>query len=141
MSKVKERLSGSLALTKLKHVKMNANGKSGKVEGIFIPIKANYLVKGKVQKDEQGNDIAGSEPIYMPVDIVIFNERDQRGQDGMIPQKLGSEDYKKLVKEDGQEINLPILGNVKNFSNSTPNENTGDEGGGKSFEPEDDLPW
>lgn len=140
MSKVKERFSGSIALTKLKHVKMTAKGKSGPVDGIFIPNDANYIVKGKLQKDDEGKEVENSEPLYLSLDVVVFNERN-RGQDGMIAQKLDSATYKELGKEKAQEIKLPILGNIKNFANDTGNDASGDEGAGKTFEPTDDLPF
>ena len=142
MSKVKERYSGSIVPTKLKHVKMIAKGKGGKpVKGIFIPIEVNYMTEGRLQKDDQGKEIASSEPLYLSVDIVVFNERSDRGQDGMICHKLDSKTYKELGKEEAQKINLPILGNIKNFANKTGNDTSGDVADGKTFESDDELPF
>jgi hypothetical protein len=141
MSKVKERFSGSIALTKLKHVKMMGKSKNGPVEGIFIPIELNYVTKGKLQKDDQGNDIPNSEPLYLSIDVIVFNERSDRGQDGMLAQKLDTKTYKEIGKEKAQELKLPILGNIKNFANEQPDDVSGDAGSAKQFTPDDDLPF
>jgi len=123
-------LSGSIALTKLVHVKMEVKGKSGKVEGIFVPTKANHLVKGK-----EG-------ALYMPARIYLRDEEDQYGQMGFISQSVDSKEWKAASDEEKELLKkLPILGNIKDFS-STPDDATGDAGGGETFSPEaDDLPF
>jgi len=40
-------IGGKIDLSQLKHVLMTKKGKSGMVEGIFIPIEQNDLFKGK----------------------------------------------------------------------------------------------
>lgn len=95
-----KRLSGSLALTKLQSAVITT--KKGN-KAILIPIDANYLV----EKDGA---------IYLNVGVVVREEQDQYGQNGFISHQLGSDKYKELGKEAAQALNLPILGNVKDFS-------------------------
>lgn len=116
--------SGSIALTKLQSVIITT--KKG-TKSILIPIDSNYL--------EENNGA-----IYLPVNVVVRPEKDQYGQDGLISQKLPSTKYKELGKEKANEIELPILGNIKDFSN------VGDSAGatqvaGNIDPEEDDLPF
>lgn len=97
-----KRLSGSIALTKLQSAVITT--KKGN-KAILIPIDANYLI----EKDGA---------IYLNVGVVIKEEQDQYGQNGFISHQLGSDKYKELGKEAAQALNLPILGNVKDFSSS-----------------------
>lgn len=118
--------SGSLALTKLVHVKFKMKGKSGNdVEGLFIPIDANYLVKGK--PDNEGNT-----PIYMPIRVITKSEQDQYGQNGFVSQSVDSK--KGVLKK------LPILGNIKDFSGGG-NDATGAASDQTFDEDSNDLPF
>jgi hypothetical protein len=135
----KATLSGSLTLTKLKHVKMNGKNKAGDViEGIFIPIVANKLVVGKP-------DDAGVSPIYMPFRVLYNSETDDKGQNGFLAKSVSTEDYK-AAKTDDEKKALqefqPILGSVKDFSasNAAAQDNAGSAAAG-TFEPDDDLPF
>lgn len=127
--------SASIALTKLKHVKMKAKGKKGEVEGLFIPIKANYLIEGKE------ND--GEKPVYMNIALVIRDEEDSYGQIGFIPQKgtIDGKKWKELTEEEKNLLKeLPILGNIKDWS-SNSDDTGGDAGAGQTFGENDDLPF
>ena len=57
----------------------------------------------------------------MPVNVIVRDEQDKYGQNGFISQNVGSEKYKELGKDKVKELNLPILGNIKDFS--TPSNN------------------
>lgn len=130
----KKTLSGSLALTKLIHVSMEVNGKNGKVKGLFIPIEQNYFVVGK-EKD-------GVTPIYMPIQIVMHDERNENGQDGFVSQK-GNVKWKDATEAQKEEFNkLPILGNVIDWSKGGDSNDTGGAASTNVFDPEsDDLPF
>lgn len=132
-------LSGSIAITKLKHVRMNGKGKGGKViAGIFIPIEANKLIEGKPGED-------GTTAVYMPVRVIYKEEADSYGQNGFISKSISTEDYK-AAKTDAEKDALkefqPILGNVKEF---TQGENNKQDNSGAAasvaFDPDDDLPF
>jgi hypothetical protein len=101
-----KRLSGSIALTKLQSAVITT--KKGN-KAILIPIDANYLI----EKDGA---------IYLNVGVVVRDEQDQYGQNGFISHQLGSDKYKELGKEIAQELKLPILGNIKDFSGSNDSE-------------------
>lgn len=101
-----KRLSGSIALTKLQSAVITT--KKGN-KAILIPIDANYLI----EKDGA---------IYLNVGVVVRDEQDQYGQNGFISHQLGSDKYKEIGKEKAQELKLPILGNIKDFSGSNYSE-------------------
>jgi len=131
----KKTLSGSLALTKLIHVAMEVKGKSGnKVKGLFIPIEQNYFVLGK-EKD-------GAIPIYMSIQIVMHEERDEHGQDGFISQK-GNIKWKETTDAQKEAFNkLPILGNVVDWSKGNNSDDNTGAASENVFTPEsDDLPF
>lgn len=130
-------LTGSIALTKLKHIRMKGKGKNGPIEGIFIPIEANKLIEGKV--DSEGN-IA----VYMNVSIYYKEEADQYGNNGLISKVVSGDDFK-AAKTDEEKAALkeftPILGNIKEW---TKGGSTADNSGAVSndtFDPDDDLPF
>ena len=121
--------SGSIALSKMVHVRMEVEGQSGKVDGIFIPIEANHLVKGK-----EG-------AVYMPLRVITRAEADDYGQHGFISQSVDSKVYKDATDAQKEEFKkLPILGNIKNFSAGGASDNTG-SASGKKFTPKDKLPF
>lgn len=95
--------SGSLALTKLKSAIITT--KKG-AKSILIPLEANYLI----EKDGA---------IYLPISVIAKDEADQYGQHGFISQSVSSEVYKELGKDKVKELALPILGNIKDFGNSS----------------------
>lgn len=137
----KKTLSGSLALTKLKHVKMNGKGKGGKtVEGLFIPIEANKLILGKPAED-------GSVAVYMPIRVLYNEEADKNGQNGFIAKSVSTEEYKAAVTDAEKEALKefqPILGNVKDFSSgggAAVKDSAGAVAGNTTFDPDDDLPF
>jgi len=106
-------LSGSIALSKLVHVKMEVDGKKGKVPGIFIPTANNHLVIGK-----EG-------ALYLPVSVIVRNEADQYGQHGFIAQSVDSKVWKASTDEQKEVFKkLPVMGNIKDFSGDS-NDNTG----------------
>lgn len=128
-------LSGSIALTKIKHVKMTCKGKTGPVEGIFIPFVVNKLTLGKPAED-------GSVPVYVPIRVIVKDEQDDKGQNGFIAKSLSTEDYKALKtdeeKEEAKAIQ-PILGSIKEFATQT--QDSAGAASANNFEPEDDLPF
>ena len=132
-------LSGSIAITRLKHVRMKSKGKSGEIQGIFIPIEANKLIEGK--PDENGNTA-----IYMPVRVIYKTEADDKGQNGFIAKSLDKNDYGELSKTDeGKELAkelTPILGSIKDFTDSqNSQQDTAGAAAAGTFEPDDDLPF
>lgn len=116
-------LTGSIALTKM--TSMILTTKKG-TKCIMLPIKENYFT----EKDGA---------VYLNCNVVVKDEQDQYGQNGFIAQKMDSETYKAMGKEAANAINLPILGNIKDFGTSA-----NDAGGATvvqgNFDPEkDDL--
>ena len=135
----KKTLSGSLAITRLKHVRMNGKGKGRKViPGIFIPIEANMLVEGKPAED-------GSIPIYMPIRVIYNEETDTKGQNGFIAKSVSTEAYKAADTDEKKEAlkeYQPILGSIKDFSNSAnSSQDTGGAVDNGTYDPDDDLPF
>ncbi|WP_114937535.1 hypothetical protein [Mucilaginibacter endophyticus] len=123
-------LSGSIALTKLTHVLMDAKGKGGKpVRGIFIPIDVNMLV----EKDKA---------VYMAVKVKVKSEADQFGQNGFIAKTTDSSIWKGLTEDQKEEAKKlsPILGNIKDFSAGTANDTSGAAAPNVVSE-DDDLPF
>lgn len=118
--------SGSLALTKLKSAIITT--KKG-TKAILLPIDENYFT----EKDGA---------IYLNVGVVVRDELDQYGQNGFISHKLSTEKYKELGAEKAKEIQLPILGNIKDFTGSGANDSAGTtQIEGKVNPEEDDLPF
>jgi hypothetical protein len=134
-----KRLSGSIALTKLTHVMMEKKGKNGMVKGIFIPCDANMLIEGKISAD-------GKIPYYMPINILVKEKQDDKGQNGFISKTIDSKAWKEMSdseKEESKKL-TPILGSIKDFSQSSGSYDTkGDAGDGKTFNADDDedLPF
>ena len=118
--------SGSLALTKLKSAIITT--KKG-TKAILLPIDENYFT-------EKGG------AIYLNVGVVVRDELDQYGQNGFISHKLSTEKYKELGAEKAKEIQLPILGNIKDFTGSGANDSAGTtQIEGQVNPEEDDLPF
>ena len=126
-------LSGSLALSKLIHVKMEVKGKTGIVKGVFIPLEQNFFSS---YKDKEGKEV-----ITMAIRVLVKDEADEHGQHGFISQSVDSKIYKDATDEQKEKYKkLPILGNLKDFSGDR------DEASGavssETFTPEsDDLPF
>jgi hypothetical protein len=121
-------LTGSIALTKMVHVMMDAKGKSGKVRGIFIPLDANMLT----EKDKA---------VYVPLRIKLKSEADQFGQNGFIAKTVDSAIYKGLDdagKEEAKKLS-PILGNIKDWSGSA--NDTSGAASTQVLNDDDDLPF
>lgn len=132
-------LSGNIALSKLKHVKMTCKGQNGPVEGIFIPIAANKLTHYDTKEGER--------VITMPLRVIVKDEADSNGQHGFVAKSIDKKDYEGLGQdkternENAKEF-TPILGSLRDFSkNSESNEASGNAGGDNTFEPTDDLPF
>lgn len=121
-----KRLSGSIALTKLESAIITT--KKGN-KAILIPIDSNYLT----EKDGA---------VYLNVGVVVREQADQYGQNGFISQQLPSDKYKELGKEKANEIKLPILGNIKDFTNGS-NDSAGTTHVAEPINPEEDdsLPF
>jgi hypothetical protein len=118
-------LSGSIALTKLKSA-FYTTKKGAKC--LLIPIDENYLT----EKDGA---------VYMSVGVVVKDEQDTYGQNGFISQKLDSAKYKELGKEKANEIKLPILGNIKDFTPTNNDAGAVHEAVIVEGEEQDDLPF
>lgn len=124
-----KKLSGSIALTKLKHVIMEKKGTSGMIKGLFIPIDANLLL----EKDGA---------VYMSVNVNVKSEQDKYGQNGFISKTTDTKIWKELDdagKEAAKELS-PILGNIKDWEGSGSNDTAGAAVAGVVKE-EDDLPF
>lgn len=90
------KISGKINLQALKHVDMEMDGESGKVLGIFIPIKANNLFKG-----EKG--------IYL--DLVAFDLKEVKDdQSHLVKQSLPKAVYEKM--SDDEKKDTPIIGSL-----------------------------
>lgn len=135
----KKSLTGSLALTKLIHVRMTKKGKKGKVEGLFIPIELNLL-----DQDEKGN-------VYLPIRAIITDEQDENGQNGFIAKTIGTKRFKEAKKKQQEKWKdyaneetkkvTPIIGNLKDWSSQS---NANDSSGAASsnvVDEDDDLPF
>jgi len=124
------KFSGSIALSKLVHVRMKKKNKKGKkIDCLVIPIKENFLVEGK-----EG-------AVYMPISVITKTEEDQYGQHGFIGQNADSKTYKDASEKEKEKIGkLPILGNIKDFefNQSSSNDTAGSKG---QVEEDDDLPF
>lgn len=116
-----KRLSGSIALTKLESAIITT--KKGN-KAILIPIDSNYLA----EKDGA---------VYLNVGVVVREQADRYGQNGFISQQLPSDKYKELGKEKANEIELPILGNIKDFTSSN-NDSAGTTHVAEPINPEED---
>lgn len=125
-----KKLSGSIALTKLQHVVMEKQGKSGMVRGLFIPIEANLLT----EKDGA---------VYMAVNVNVKEEPDRFGQNGFISKTTDSKIWKELDeagKERAKDLS-PILGNIKDFSASPSANDTAGAAATGTLKEDDDLPF
>ena len=124
-----KKYSGSIALSKLKHVLMKKKGKKRDVKGIFIPIDQNCLVKG-----EEG-------AIYLNVSIITKSPQDQYGQNGFIAQN-GNKKWSEASEKDKAKFKeLPILGNIKDFEDSKGASDTSGKVDDKEYDENDDLPF
>lgn len=118
--------AGSLALTKMKSAVITT--KKGN-KAILLPIDENYFT----EKDGA---------IYLNVSVIVREEQDQYGQNGFISQKLPTDKYKELGAEKAKEIQLPILGNIKDFTGSGANDSAGATQIEGQVDPEEDgLPF
>lgn len=132
---VERKLTGSINLEALTHVKRKMKGKSGEVDVLVIPIAANGFHVG-----EKGT--------YMNLNVIINDSEGQYGDIGFIAKQTG---YKTVYGKDANWNDLtdeqkkkieemsPILGNVRDLEANS---------GSKKFEDapsiddeEDDLPF
>ena len=116
----KKRLSGSINLQKLVHVKTQMKGRGGNmVDVLILPIEENGFH-------------VGEKSINMNFDVVINESPDQYGNDGFISKRtpyktLYGKDavWNELTDEQKQKVNnlSPILGNFRDFSNDSVGSN------------------
>lgn len=119
-------LSGSIALTKMTSAIITT--KKGN-KAILLPIDENYFT----EKDGA---------VYLNVNVIVRDEQDTYGQNGFISQKLDTAKYKELGKEKANELKLPILGNIKDFSSGGNDAaNTTHYAEPMNPEEDDDLPF
>lgn len=130
-----KKLSGSIALTKLVHVKMKVKGKNGEVLGLFIPLEANML-KLHDAADEKS-------AVYMPVNLVVRDETDTYGQNGFISKTIESKEWKTLTDEqkEASKAVTPILGNLKDWSTGGSTNDTAGSAADGTVTEHDDLPF
>lgn len=122
--------SGSIALTKLVHVKRQQKGKNGMVDVLIIPIDANYL-----EQDKNGG-------VYIPISGKLTEEEDKYGQNGFIGKRLPSDVYKAADEElKNDRSKTPIIGNMKIWGSGGGNTNTGQVDEGSEVDADDDLPF
>ena len=119
-----KRLSGSIALTKLKSA-FYTTKKGAKC--LMIPIEDNFLT----EKDGA---------VYMTVSVNVKDQQDQYGQNGFIAQALPSDKWKAMSEADRKANQLPILGNIKDFA-PTNNDSGGVHEATIIEGEEDDLPF
>lgn len=115
MSQEKKTLTGSVALTRLKHVIMEKKGQSGIIRGIFIPIELNALEI--VKYSSGGKEI---EEITLPLRVIYNPIQDEKTKkNGFIAKSLPRDVYKEK-KDDKAFLDEQqrILGNIKDWSNS-----------------------
>ena len=128
-------LDSQVNLTKLVHVKMTAKGKSGPVEGLFIPIEKNML-----EVDDYG--------VHIPIRIIYRSEQDDKKQNGFISKKIGTKVWKSLSEteqtlmkdysnEDTKKM-TPILGNVKDWNSQSFSSGAASD---ETFGDDDPLPF
>lgn len=119
-----KRYSGSIALSKLKNVQREMKGKDGKMQKvIIIPIAANHLTEGK-----EG-------AVYMAVSVLTKEEQDKYKQNGFISQQVDSKVYKSASDEEKEAFkDLPILGNIKDFSQGSGDSAAASGAVGEDFE-------
>lgn len=122
--------TGSIALSKLEHVRMKMKGKKGKVDCIVIPIDKNFLTKG----DEGA--------VYLNLRLRTTADQDKYGQNGFIAHSADSKMYKEAKDKDKEKMSsLPILGNIKNWDSGSAS-SSNDAGGSKGeIDETDDLPF
>ena len=124
-------MTGSIALSKLQHVMMTKKGKKGKVEGIFIPVDANFLTKAK---DGSG--------LYMDVRVIYKPGGDDYDQNGFISQSVNSTLYKEAKDKVKEKMGkTPILGSIKNWDAPSKGGNDNSGSAGAPVDENDDLPF
>lgn len=127
-----KQITGSLALSKLKHVILEKKGKSGMIKGIFIPLDLNKLTEGK----------EGS--VYMGIRGVIKDEKDKYDNNGWIAYSpnMGKKwsELSEEEKEESRELS-PIIGNIKVWdAQGFSNDVSGAAANGTLSE-DDDIPF
>lgn len=134
MSQEQKTLSGSIALSRLKHAIVTT--KKG-AKCLMIPIEDNDLKINSYKAG--GKDVTEYE---IPVRIIYKPEQDDRGQNGFIAKSTTPEFYKaNKDNEDLMKSLTPILGNIKDWSNSGAAPINNDVGAGQEFSEDDDLPF
>lgn len=101
-------ISAKINLTTLKSVITTRKGKSGEIEGIFIPIKENNLFKS-----DKGN-------VYLDLNAFELKEKKEDGDTHLIKQSLPKDVYQSLSDEEKKA--LPIIGNLKVWGGASSNE-------------------
>lgn len=120
-----DRINGSLNFASLTHVKMEMKGKSGKpVKGMFVPFEAN-----DIKETEKGG-------LYFNLVAFPMKEAKDWGTH-IVKQSFSKEQREKMSEEEQRE--KPIIGNLT--VDNTPSETVNDAGAGKTFTPDDDLPF
>ena len=80
--------------------------------------------------------------VYLNVSVLTHDEPDKYGQNGFIAQRVDSKTYKEASDEQKEEFKkLPILGNIKDFSDSSANDSSGTVKEPLGTKETDDLPF
>lgn len=140
MSQEKKTLTGSIALTRLVHVKMKKKNKKGElIECLVIPIKENALHENEYENRDGKKVTEVSIPVRVLYDPVT---NPKTKQNGFIAKSLPSDVYKeKKEDEEFLKVQQPILGNIKDWSLSAPAPVSNDVGEKDSYDEDDDLPF
>jgi hypothetical protein len=122
--------SGSIALTKLNHVKF----KSPKgADCLLIPIDLNLF-----EVDDKGN-------VYLPISLLVLAERTEKNQDGYVFKSIGpkvfkaASDEQKAKWKEKDNPDTTILGSFRHFE-SNQNDSSGAMAEDQVIN-EDDLPF
>tara|TARA_R110002126_G_scaffold197836_3_gene345554 strand:- start:1554 stop:1919 length:366 start_codon:yes stop_codon:yes gene_type:complete len=120
-------ISGRINLAQLKHVIQKQKGKTGMIEGVFIPIKINDLFK-----TEKGN-------IYL--DLIAFDAVNKEyKQTHAIKQSFSKEKYEGMTDEERKST--PFLGHLNvNVGKSEQKPNIINDIDHSSSSEDDNLPF
>lgn len=112
--------SGSIALSALKSVVTTRTGKDGKqVKGLFIPLDLNHITEFK-------ND--NGSKLELHIRVGLTEKPDDRNQIAMITHGVNADTYKAATDEEKEGFKeLPILGNLFDWNNSSSSEATTQE--------------
>ncbi len=117
-------ISGKINLAQLHHVVQTKKGKSGDVECLVIPIKANHLFK--------------SEKGHVYLDLIAFDVKEPKDDTHIVKQSFPTEVREARTEEENKA--QPILGNLNaNFGGGSAEPQNAAPG--VTMAEDDDLPF